>query len=363
MEIQILSIKRNIVLSDASAFNIQFQGIKPLFIDHLSFRSYVEGEFWIAHNQFCEQFMAPLLLQSYLGITHNNWYRGSLEGISIADIARLLPWRACFSYQVLTNIILPARFERKNRARSNTEISEKIKTRKLPRQAYIGLLDGLKSFISKLQPLAGNKTVWEDYQQTNTYVEAEAKLKSKFISEFIEDSKPNMLWDIGCNTGEYSEVAISAGAENVVGFEYDQGALELSYQRASKNKLNFLPLYLDIANPSPSQGWKQAERPGLFERRCGDALIALAIIHHLCIGRNIPLDEITRWLVSLAPTGVIEFVPKTDSMVQELIKLREDIFDNYSAQQFEQALSSVAEIIKSETITESGRTLYWFKQL
>lgn len=360
LEIQLRSIEKNIVLSDASAYNIQFQGTRPVFIDHLSFRPYKNGEFWLAHSQFCEQFLTPLLLQAYLGIAYNSWYRGALEGISLTDAARLLPLRAYFSYHVLTNVILPARFEKKSRTNSNTEISEKIKERRLPKQAYIGLLNNLKSLITTLQPLAGEKTIWEDYQQTNTYAKVEARQKSKFIEEFVKSTRPDILWDIGCNTGEYSEVAISAGAKLVIGFEYDQGALDLSYQRAENNKLNFLPLYMDLANPTPSQGWNQVERPGIYERRCGDGLIALAIIHHLCIGRNIPINEVVSWLINLAPTGVIEFVPKDDPMVQELIRLREDIFHDYSTQHFEQALSSVAKINKTEIITKSGRTLYWY---
>jgi len=283
-----------------------------------------------------------------------------LEGINLADVSKILPWRACFSYQVLTNVILPARFEKKSRNNSNTDISEKIGAKKLPRHAYTGLLNSLKSLISSLQPPASVKTIWQDYPLTNNYEKVEACQKREFIHDFVESSKPDILWDIGCNTGEYSEIALSAGARLVVGFEYDQGALGLSYQRAQNNKLNFLPLYMDLANPSPSQGWNQIERFGLYERRCGDALIALAIIHHLCIGRNIPVNDVVLWLVNLAPTGIIEFIPKEDPMVQDLVRLREDIFTNYSMQQFEKALSSVAKINNTEIITKSGRKLYCY---
>ena len=68
-------------MTDASAYNVQFIGPDPVFIDHLSFRKYVDGEFWAGHRQFCEQFINPLLLQSVLGVPHNAWYRGALEGV------------------------------------------------------------------------------------------------------------------------------------------------------------------------------------------------------------------------------------------------------------------------------------------
>ena len=176
----------------------------------------------------------------------------------------------------------------------------------------------------------------------------------------MKKTNPAIVWDIGCNTGRYSEEAINAGAKKVIGFEYDLGALELSFQRAVKQNINFLPLYMDLANPSPSQGWNQNERLGMFERRNADAVIALAIIHHLSIGRNIPLQEFIRWLVQLAPVGVIEFVPKSDPMVQELLQLREDVFENYNFTNFANYLSDVAKIVKTENITESGRKLIWY---
>jgi ribosomal protein L11 methylase PrmA len=362
LDIQLRALKQNIVLSDASAYNIQFQGANPIFIDHLSFRPYKEGEFWLAHRQFCEQFLTPLLLRSYLGIAYNNWYRGALEGINLNDTARLLPLKAYCSYQTLVNVILPAKFESSCKRMSNHEVSEKINQKRLPKQAYMGLLDGLKGMISKLEPKAG-KTVWEDYQKNNSYADDEAIEKKEFITEFVKATSLETLWDIGCNSGEYSELAISSGANTVIGFEFDQGALELSYQRAQKNKLNFLPLYLDLANPSPSQGWNQSEREGIYGRRCADGLIVLALIHHLCIARNIPLDEVVNWLVSLAPQGIIEFVPKTDPMVIELIELREDVFQDYSETVFEQSLKSRAKIEKTRTVTGSGRKLYWYSRL
>ncbi|MEH6547671.1 MAG: hypothetical protein V7701_14640, partial [Sneathiella sp.] len=122
------------------------------------------------------------------------------------------------------------------------------------------------------------------------------------------------------------------------------------------------PLFLDGANPSPSQGWNETERRSLSQRKNADAIVALAFIHHIAIGRNIPLENVIRWLVSLAPEGIIEFVPKNDPMVRQLLKLREDIFDEYSEETFRKFLTRHADIVKMENITEAGRVLYWFKR-
>ena len=151
-----------------------------------------------------------------------------------------------------------------------------------------------------------------------------------------------MIWDIGCNTGDYAKAALESGAGYAVGFDFDQGALDAAFARAESEGLNFLPLFLDLANPTPSQGWAERERRGLTDRASADAILALALVHHLAIGRNVPLEEVVAWLVGLAPNGIVEFVPKSDPMVQRLLRLREDIFDDYSEETFSQHLQARA---------------------
>jgi ribosomal protein L11 methylase PrmA len=166
------------------------------------------------------------------------------------------------------------------------------------------------------------------------------------------------LIDLGCNTGDYSVAALEGGAEYIIGFDFDQTAVDIAFSRSKQDNLNFLPLWLDAANPSPNQGWRQSERRGFAERANADALIALAFEHHLAIGRNVPLVDVVNWLVSLAPVGIIEFVPKADSTVQKMLALREDIFPDYNEAAFEAAIQRKAKIVGKQVISESGRTLY-----
>ena len=167
---------------------------------------------------------------------------------------------------------------------------------------------------------------------------------------------------LGCNTGLFAELALNRGAEHVIGFDYDQGALEKAFRRAADKGLRFQPLFLDAANPSPDQGWRQAERVGLARRDRPDALIALALEHHLAIGRNVPLTEVVDWLTACADRGIIEFVEKSDPRIQKMLMLREDIFQDYNKAAFEAALAAQARIIGAETISGSGRTLYWYER-
>jgi ribosomal protein L11 methylase PrmA len=157
-----------------------------------------------------------------------------------------------------------------------------------------------------------------------------------------------------------SEVVLQNKTKSIVGFDFDFDALEAAASRAVIKHLRFLPLFSDAANPSPQQGWAETERLGLHSRSGADAVIALAIVHHLAISRNIPLAAVIEWLVGLAPHGVIEFVPKSDPMIQRMLQRRRDIFTDYDKAQFEHALSGCAHIVRTLELSPGGRTLYQF---
>ena len=357
LDILLESLKYGVTLSDATAYNIQFNGIRPVFIDHLSFRKYEDGEYWSGHKQFCDQFLNPLLLRSLLGVSHNSWYRGSLEGISAEELNPLLKWKHKLKMGVLAHVVMQAKLQQ--RAGRKT-VSKKVTARPLPLRSFQHILEGLRNQISRLTPKDRGKTVWGDYTEEHSYEIEETQEKKSFIAEFSQATNAAVAWDLGCNTGEYSQVLLENGTNSVVGFDFDQGALEKAYARAEANDLNLLPLFFDAANPSPNQGWAQLERSGFSARTNADAMIALAFVHHLAITRNIPLGTLVKWLVHIAPSGVIEFIPKTDPMVQELLSLRKDIFPNYNESHFQEALERYATVVKKKVISKSGRVLYWY---
>ncbi len=359
LRIHLQALESGVTLSDASAYNIQFQGIQPVFIDHLSFRRYRSGEMWGGHRQFCEQFLNPLLLRVLFDIPHNAWYRGTQEGITTADMRKMLKWQHKVNWRVLTHVVLQDLFQKSATKKPTSFQNTSLATASFPLSSFKQMLHTLSTWIANLQLLKTEKSTWRNYTHTCSYSSDEIGRKKQFIREVVHKVQPDMVWDLGCNTGEYAETALQAGAGYVVGFDFDQGALEDAFSRAEENKLPFQALFLDAANPSPDQGWNGREREGFQSRATADGVFALALVHHLAIARNVPLGRVVEWLIRLAPQGVIEFVPKHDPMVQELLRRRDDIFPDYTGDHFLSLLQEKTAIRKRETVSSSGRMLVW----
>jgi ribosomal protein L11 methylase PrmA len=362
LDLHVEVLGAGITISDATAYNIQFDGPHPIFIDVSSFVRYEEGQFWLAHRQFCEQFLNPMLLQSATGVPYQPWYRGALDGISSEHLAKVLPLRSKFDWKVFSHVTLPNRLQRSAAKKLPNTVASVGKKRTLSRTALIGLLRQLRSWIAHLRPAGISETTWSEYEADRTYNAAQQAERLSFASAFVAASKPQMLWDLGCNAGEFSLAALEAGADRVIGFDFDQGALAAAFHRGEQAGARFLPLWLDAANPSPSQGWMERERQSLHARANANAVLAMAFEHHLTIGRNVPMPDFVDWLLSLAPTGVVEFVDKGDSQVRRMLALREDIFPDYSVKSFTACLASRATILNNRRISNSERYLFSYQR-
>jgi len=362
LNFQLFLLERGAVLSDATAYNVQFIGTKPIFIDLLSIVKYQVGQYWTGYRQFCEQFLNPLVLRSARGVTHNQWYRGGLEGITTIDLCALLSFRDKLSWKVLSHVVLQAKFDRAALKNPDETTARAKNSKSFSKLAYRGFLSQLQKWISRLHPKDTGKTVWGDYAANNAYESEEAKNKRRLVVEFAQRHKPQKCIDLGCNTGDYSLAVIEGGAEYVVGYDFDHSAIDFAFSRAEQDHAPFLPLWLDASNPSPAQGWMQTERLDFFSRNQANAVLALAFEHHLAIGKNIPIEEVVQWIVSLAPVGLIEFVPKNDETIQKMLALREDIFPHYNQSLFELSLSRVCKVVSKNIISKSGRVLYEYSR-
>jgi hypothetical protein len=121
---------------------------------------------------------------------------------------------------------------------------------------------------------------------------------------------------------------------------------------------NLLPLVLDLTSPSPGIGWANEERMTLEQRGPADLLLALAVTHHLAIGNNVPLPAVADYFAKLGRRAIVEFVPKGDPMVQQMLRAREDVFTDYGQDAFEQAFAARFVIEERVPVAPSERVLY-----
>ena len=360
LDFHLFLLKNDATLIDASAYNIQFIGSKLKFIDVLSIKKYSEGEYWKGHKQFCENFLNPLILKSKKGIKFNNWFKGNLEGIQTNELNNLLNIFDKFSYNIFVHVHLLNKLEEKYTSKKTLKPVTKVKN-KITKKNLMSILSQLREFILKLKDKK-NISTWDGYSTNNSYTSEEENKKKYFVAKFSKKNNFNLIADLGCNDGEYSALCLKNGCEKVIGFDFDINAIDKAYKKASKENLDFLPLYFDAANPSSNIGWCQNERKGFIERSNFNAIIALAFEHHLAIGKNIPLNDVVKWLVSLAPMGLIEFVPKEDETIQKMLEFKGDIFPDYTELNFEKYLLKNSKIISKNIFSSSKRIIYEYNR-
>jgi ribosomal protein L11 methylase PrmA len=354
LEIQQRAFDSGMSLKDCSAYNVQFAGGKPVFIDTLSFERYREGQPWVAYRQFCQHFLAPLALMSYVDIRLHRLLRVYLDGIPLDLASQLLPRRTQLNFGLLSHIHLHAKAQERY---SDSSVSST--TRQVGRTSFLGLIDSLRSTVSKLSWQAGG-TEWHDYYDRTNYSSAAFDRKQQIVADMLDriTPTPQSVWDLGANEGLFSRIASNKGIRTI-SFDIDPAAVETNYlQSRAAERSDLLPLVLDLTNPSPGIGWANQERMSLIERGPVDTAMALALIHHLAISNNLPFSKIADFLSKICHTLIIEFVPKSDSQVQRLLSSREDIFSEYDQATFEVEFGKFFSIERREPIRETERTLY-----
>lgn len=358
LDIQLAALAEGMSLKDASAYNVQFRQGRPVFIDTLSFEAYVEGRPWPAYRQFCQHFLAPLALMAKVDVRLLQLLRVHLDGIPLDLASRLLPRRTWWSYGMLSHLHLHARVQR---AYSETGGDrQKRGGGRVPKLGLIGLLEGLRRLIEKLEWKPAG-TEWGSYYEETNYSEESFAKKRALVDEFLAAIGPEELWDLGANTGVFSRLASDRGIPTMA-FDIDPAAVEKNYRRLrQEGPAPLLPLLLDLTNPSPGLGWAGDERDGLLARGPTGCAMALALVHHLAISNNVPLPMIAAFFRRAAEHLVIEFVPKEDSQVQRLLSGREDIFPDYHQEGFEAAFQREFTIERRVAIEGTKRTLYWMR--
>jgi hypothetical protein len=352
MDVMQAALEHGLILKDASAFNVQFVGARPLFVDTLSFEIYDEGRPWGAYRQFCEHFLAPLALACARDPRVLGLLRSNLDGVPLALASALLPMRSWFRFGILSHVHLHSRAQ----SRLSQETAAASRAR-LSRTSLLALIDNLRRTVDGLRRPA-RRSDWSDYETTCAYSSKARDQKAEVVRRFVEEIRPKLALDLGANTGAFSRIATAAGAFTV-SIDADPAVVEANFLRArAEGDERLLPLVMDLANPSPGLGWDSHERKSLSERGPADVVLALALVHHLALSGNVPLTMVAAWLGRLGRCAVVEFVPKDDPQAQRLLAVREDVFDHYDRQHMEEALKLHFTIDAAVELSGSDRVLY-----
>ena len=356
LDLLLASLREDMMLKDASAYNIQWMGSQPVFIDTGSFEEFRQEQPWAGYRQFSQLFLFPLLLQSYKDLPFQPLLRGRVDGISAADCNAIMSLRDLFRSGVLSHVYLQSKLE-KRYGTAGTDVRKALHTAGFKKELITANLRKLRKLVSRLQWNPSGST-WSEYASDNTYSDSDTRHKRRFVQKLADAHPRSLVWDLGCNTGVYSRIA-AANSDYVVSIDADQLAVERLYRQLKEEKNSkVLPLVNELADYSPDLGWRGSERRGLTSRDKPDLILALALIHHMVISANIPVSEFVSWLAETGGELVLEFVDKSDPMVQTLLRNKDDQYADYEKGFLEKNLKRFYRIERQEELESKSRTLY-----
>jgi SAM-dependent methyltransferase len=356
-------VQRGWFLKDATPLNVLFQGTQPIFVDVLSIqRSDPTQPIWLAYGQFVRTFLLPMLAYSKLGwplqvaLTRRDGYEPE-------EVYAALSWPARLRQPALSAVTIPSLLANNKTLQSSSLAPRSIKDPELVKQVFLKTLKNLLSHMRRVTPSHRSST-WSNYAETAThYSDEDHTRKRSFVSGALAKSKPTHLLDVGCNTGVYSLLAAEAGAE-VVSVDTDLQAVDRLSASLKGSRKNILPLCVDLAHPTPAAGWENRENASFLSRCTGhfDTVMMLAVLHHLLLRSQIPMDRIAKLCSSLTTAYLIlEWVPPTDPKFHELVRGRESIYAHLTESSFREAFAQYFTTIDELTLA-NGRTMLHFRK-
>ncbi|HEU0112306.1 MAG TPA: class I SAM-dependent methyltransferase [Flavisolibacter sp.] len=353
LEIAGEAIKFGMILKDASAYNVQWHNGRMKFIDTLSFEKWDEGKPWIAYRQFCEHFFAPLALMHFKKQPVSKWFLAYPEGIPVELASSLLPYKSKWHLHTYLHVHLHARVSQKKQTKETAKTFSTSKLKNLLRS----LEEAVRSFSLDVQ-----SGVWSDYYDEAFQRENYLEPKKQIINDLLENLEIKSAMDVGANEGEFSQLAASKNVRTI-SVDFDHYSINRLYKKINEGSIhNILPLVMDLSAPSPAIGLNNTERTSFLDRVNVDLVMALAVIHHLCIGKNIPFDDLVKMFANMGSYLLIEFVPRFDEKIEVMLQQKKDVYDWYTIDNFKSSFSKEYEILNFKTIGTTKRELFLMKR-
>lgn len=353
-------------LKDATPYNVLFIGPNPIFIDLLSFERRDPGDpTWLPYAQFVRTFLLPLLVNKHFRLPLTELLTTHRDGLEPEQVYALLSAPQKIRSEFVTLVSFPTWLASRKRSEGD-EIYKKRTLTNPEKSRFIleRLLKGLRRRLDRAAPERTLSSNWSDYMSKNRYTQEYFPEKESFVQQALNEGKPRMVLDVGCNTGFFSGLAAKAGA-SVIAIDYDAVVAGKVWQWAEAEGLDIQPLVVDLTRPTPSIGWRNEECSSFLERARGtfEAVLMLAVIHHMLVTERIPLSQILQ-LASELTTNllIVEFVAPGDHMFQVLTRGREHLHEDLTAAVFERTARQFFEIVRSQRLGESERWIYLMRK-
>jgi len=366
LELARVALAEGFGLKDATPYNVLYRGSNPVFVDVPSFERRDSGDpIWLAQGQFVRTFLLPLLANHRWGLALAGIFITHRDGLEPEEVYRWCGVLERFTPKMLSLVSLPAWLKGKAKA----EGARLYDTRRMdnPEKARFIMESQLKRSertLESLQPQSKAGSEWSKYMAAHSYTGQAFAEKEKFVDEALAEIGPRRVLDVGANTGHFSLRAARMGVE-VVAIDNDPACVGRIWAASSKEKLNVLPLVVDLSRPTPALGWRNSECASFLERSRGgfDCVLMLAIVHHLLITERIPSNEILRLASELTTAWlVIEFVGPQDEMFRQLTRGREALHEGLSEIKFEEACAAYFDVVRSLPLTGKARRMYLLKR-
>ena len=356
------------ILKDATPLNMLFVGARPVLVDVLSFERW-DGttSLWLAYGQYTRTFLLPLVMNRLVHWPLElSFFRR--DGYEPAELYDALRWRQRLSRTALWPITLPTWLDRRKGA--SEKAAGAVKRGGDPElNAHIlkRTLASLRRSTETAMPESAG-SAWAEYVQTSThYTAVDNEAKHTWVGGVLERLRPAFVLDVGANTGEYSVLAASKGAE-VVALERDAAAAERLFLRtraeeSAGNKIQ--TIHADLARPTPATGWENREASSLLSRLANrfDLVMMLAVIHHLLLMEQIPLPAILALCHRLTKRYlIVEWVPVSDPMFQSLMRGRDSLYGHLSEEDLRAAVDGLFREVERFAL-QNGRILYLFEKI
>lgn len=316
-----------ILTVDAHPWNVTFDGTKATFFDFSSlFKGNIISQNWI--NEFEKYFAIPIRLASFSKKTFPlslEYRREHLNG---------------FGLYFLNNRLIKKLFNKKFESISEYKGN--------PNDVF----DKILNWLEKNEPIKANNEYWLNYEQSHlAEVDKPKTIKQKFVHKILSSKKPETVLDLASNKGYYALMAEKLGA-SVMAFDCEEETINKCYVEIKSLGAEVTTALMNFNKPTPASGIGLLNKSS-YDRLGSDIVLALGLIHHICLVQRIPVSIFCEICKKYATKGIVlEFVDPNDMHVKNW---NSEIPEDYNIERIQYYMNDkFPKLEKSESILHEG---------